>query len=356
MLKALQSRVERVTAIGGIKPRRTPVDSLLRLVLGGRPPRYPLWMTHASLRNDAREVEKLIRAENPDAVLSISSQCLVYLRTSVPTYMFNDAPWMTFKEIYSEWEPMPLSGERFARQEADAAKRCRALFTASAWSADEAAKLYGVPREWIFEAPLGANWVPGVGSGELIEIARERTKPGALQLLFIGKDWERKGGPLAVETAMILHRRGHNVRLHVVGCSPELPAGADACVTVHGVLNLGNDEHRRRLEAMFLASHLFLVPTRAECFGIVFAEAQAFAVPPVSRRVNGLESIVVDGVTGALLAADAPAGDYADRIEEMVSDREGYVRMAAAARARFETQLTWEYQADVIVRGIEATM
>ncbi len=38
-----------------------------------------------------------------------------------------------------------------------------------------------------------------------------------LELLYVGRDWERKGGPMAVDVARLLHESGHKVRLHVVG-------------------------------------------------------------------------------------------------------------------------------------------
>lgn len=104
LLCALESQVPRVTVIGGaeLRPRRTPVASALRLALG--PARYPLWMTEASLHHYADVIERAIALHHPDAVLSISSQCLIHLHTATPLYMFNDAPWPVFKGIYAPWE------------------------------------------------------------------------------------------------------------------------------------------------------------------------------------------------------------------------------------------------------------
>jgi glycosyltransferase involved in cell wall biosynthesis len=363
LYRALQRRVPQVTVVGGgqLRPRRTPLHSLLRAGLGGGAhPRWPLWMTEPSLRHYATVVEQAIAQHRPDAVLSISSQCLARLHTAVPTYMFHDAPWLAFKQTYARWDKLPLGAQQYARREAEAARRTRLVFTGSAWSIGEGMRLYGLPRARFAEAHLGANWVPSQASEELVGHARARAESlaqgGPLQLLFLGKDWERKGGPLALETATVLHRQGQAVRFHIVGCTPAIPAEAAAFTTVHGVLDLGQTSSRAQLEQLFFASHFLLVPTQAECFGIAFAESQAFAVPPVSRAIHALPSIVVDGETGILLPHNALAAAYVERIRQIVTVPERYISMAANARARFLDCLTWEHAADVITHGIETTL
>jgi hypothetical protein len=61
-------------------------------------------MTEASLHHYADVIERAIALHQPDAVLSISSQCLIHLHTTTPLYMFNDAPWPVFKDLYAQWE------------------------------------------------------------------------------------------------------------------------------------------------------------------------------------------------------------------------------------------------------------
>jgi glycosyltransferase involved in cell wall biosynthesis len=117
-------------------------------------------------------------------------------------------------------------------------------------------------------------------------------------------------------------------------------------------LNVQIPEQSAQLKDLFLRSHFLVVPTQAECFGVVFAEALAFGLPPVSRAVHAVPSIVTDGVTGVLGAADAGAAFYTDRLLALIQDREAYRRMARAARRRFEGQLTWEQFASRVIETI----
>jgi glycosyltransferase involved in cell wall biosynthesis len=135
-----------------------------------------------------------------------------------------------------------------------------------------------------------------------------------------------------------------------------VPSEVRNFVQFHGFLNVRVPEESARLKHLFLHSHFLVVPTRAECFGVVFAEAQAFGLPPVSRAVQAVPSIVTDGITGILEPAAAPAAAYCRRILALIHDRPGYLAMARAARAQFERKLTWERFATSVVETIDRSI
>jgi glycosyltransferase involved in cell wall biosynthesis len=353
---ALEAKVERVTTFRPEPPPRAQMGLVKRVLLGAK--KYPLWITKAALKANARAVHKEIARTQPDAVLSISSQCVAYLdRPGVPVFMFSDAPYVAFAETYARWDPPPLRIGKFAAEEAAAGRRMDGLCFGSAWACDEAKRLYGLDSDAkLHVTPLGANWVPAEGREAIFARIEKRVARLAdeIELLFVGRDWERKGGALAVEVAAKLRAQGRRVRLHVVGCRPKLgeAAGPQGFVTVHGPLYQSDPEQSARLAELFLRSHFLIVPTLAECFGIVFAEAQAFGLPPVSRAVDAVPSIIRDGETGVLFGLDAEAQAYAERIRELVARPEEYRAMARKAREWFEERLTWERTAEGIVAAI----
>jgi len=242
---ALEKQVDRLTVFRPSRPSRNPLDVARHFILGGDPPRWPLWMTEATLRNNARELSAAIQQSGADAVLSISSQCIARLQTSVPTWMFSDSPWLAWKQCYAAYEPMLMRGPAYAQIESAAAKRCSGLFFGSQWAVDEADRLYydgnasAEQRSHLHEVHLGANWFPDVSPQDLHQIIRSRPKD-RIDLLFVGRDWERKGGPLAVEVVQLLRAAGTNATLHIVGCRPPLPAnlceGDSPAVRIHGLL------------------------------------------------------------------------------------------------------------------------
>jgi glycosyltransferase involved in cell wall biosynthesis len=256
---------------------------------------------------------------------------------------------------------MLIRGPAYAQLESAAVKRCAGLFFGSQWAVDEAARLYfdgkatAEQRSHLHEVHLGANWFPDLSPQDLYQTIRSRPKD-RIDLLFVGRDWERKGGPLAVEIVQLLRTAGVNATLHIVGCRPSLPAhlseGDSPAVRIHGPLYRSSPEESAQLHALFLHSHLLIVPTQAECFGIIFAEAQAFGLPPVSRSVHALPSVIVDGVTGLLFPPQAGPQPYAAAISSLLSDWSCYLAMADAAVNRTRDDLSWDHAAESMVRII----
>jgi glycosyltransferase involved in cell wall biosynthesis len=134
--------------------------------------------------------------------------------------------------------------------------------------------------------------------------------------------------------------------LHVVGCRPGLPSsltdGESAIVTMHGRLDKNVPEQRAAMQNLFIDSHFLIVPTRAECYGIVFAEAHAFGLPPVSRAINSLPSIVLDRKTGILLPNDSPVVLYVNRIQELSTNPAEYQSMSKRALEHYDQVLNWD--------------
>ena len=352
---ALEKNIEKLTVFRPGPPSRHPVDVARRLWYGGTPPKYPLWMTNASLRKNAVQVKAEIMRTNPDAVLSISSQCIAHLNNpGRPVFLFADAPWLSWQEAYEGTISKTIRKVWFAEQEAKAARRIDGLCFGSSWAIDEAEQKYRSGpldtsiRKRLHITPLGANWTPRLSRQELLDCVDSRPV-GKLELLYVGKDWIRKGGPMAVEVAKLLRMSGHRVQLHIVGCRPELPPETASYVKVHGLLYQSNASENALLEELFLRSHFLIVPTLAECFGIVFAEAQAFGLPPIARAVHALPSVIADGESGILMDPAAPASAYVERILALLSDRAEYRKMAVRARDRYENTLNWDSTAKKLI-------
>ncbi len=354
---ALERQVDRITVFGPSRPSRAPLDVVKRLWYGGHPPRYPLALTAATLKQNARELKQEIARVDPDAILSISSAPIAALHDAGrPVFLFSDAPYQAWHEAYEGTISRPVQLAAFVAQEASLVRRIEGSCFGSEWAVREAERLYADPlqdpdelRERLHVTPLGANWIPQ-GTRELLLQRVEERLDKPLALLYVGKDWERKGGPLAVEVTRLLNAAGHKTHLHVVGCRPSLPPETVPYVTVHGLLYQDDAAQSAQLAKLFEGCHFLIVPTTAECFGIVFAEAQAFALPPIARAVHALPTVVEDGVSGLLIDPSAPASAYVERILALRADPTAYRQMALRARERYETLLNWDKTAEELIR------
>lgn len=161
-----------------------------------------------------------------------------------------------------------------------------------------------------------------------------------LQILFIGKEWERKGGPLAVEILNSLQSFGVDARLTIIGCNPQIDRLCNK-ITTYEFLNKNVAKDRSKLEDIFEESHLLVLPTRADCTPMVIAEANAHSIPTVVTDTGGIGSLVDEGKNGFLIPMDADHVFWARKILEITKEPLQYEIYREAAFHSYISKLNW---------------
>jgi len=159
------------------------------------------------------------------------------------------------------------------------------------------------------------------------------------RLLFLGMLSERKGLDDFRTALQQLSRDGTlNFEVDIVG-GEEVPgarahyetsfqeAGLSRWVHFHGP-TFGEDKRRFLHHA-----HVFVLPSRAESFGIANLEAMAAGLAVVSTRTGAIPEYLTDGLHG-LLVAPGDATALAGAIARLVADPELRLRLGAAAHRR----------------------
>lgn len=176
-----------------------------------------------------------------------------------------------------------------------------------------------------------------------------------LELLFVGADWERKGGDLVLEAFGRLRSGGRAAHLTLVGGVPaEVKAalrGRDD-ITLAGFLDKNRPRHLERLRALFARGHILVLPTRADCTPMVVAEALAHGTPVLATDVGAIGEMMGPG-SGRVLPRAATGAEWADALEQMTGDPAAYAMMSDAATERAATRLNWDSWA-VGIAGLAA--
>ncbi len=104
---------------------------------------------------------------------------------------------------------------------------------------------------------------------------------------------------------------------------------------------------------LYSRAAVFCCPSVYEPFGIINLEAMACETAVVASAVGGIKEVVVDGVTGFLVpleltsgafdpqAAERFARDLAQRINELMANKELRERFGRAGRIRAEEKFSW---------------
>ena len=155
--------------------------------------------------------------------------------------------------------------------------------------------------------------VPGVAVTPLRE-ARVVPADGGV-IGFVGKEWQRKGLPFAVEIVAHLRRTRPNLQLWVAG-----PAGEEVRYLFAGWQG-GYRLLGWREQSCFAGFDVLLHPASAEPYGMVISEAMAARVPVVISDVCGAAAQVTPDA-GAIVPLAASLEAWAGAVEEQLRRRD----------------------------------
>jgi glycosyltransferase involved in cell wall biosynthesis len=197
---------------------------------------------------------------------------------------------------------------------------------------------------------------PGFPTPDPIDRGRRRR----FTFLFVGGDFERKGGFEVVEAFAGVATQFPDARLVLAGSDPKRP---NPDRLVHSWVPTGRRERilallaeleQRGLVArhdwvksarlrreLYPAADALVMPSRAEGFGFANVEAMSFGLPVITSTVGPAREIVSDGRTGLLVLPGDVDGLRA-AMSRLVEDAEAARRLGEAARTAFKARFTRE--------------
>lgn len=165
----------------------------------------------------------------------------------------------------------------------------------------------------------------------------------SLNLVWVGGDWERKGGDIAVQCVAMLRASGVDVHLTMVGDVPDPGTTRDG-VTYCGRLNKNSKSDLEQLLNLYEKSHFLLSPTSADATPMIISEANAYSTPVLITDVGGVRAVMTDGVNGHFLPRSAES--YAETIQRYQQDSSRYDVLSDTTFAYFHDRFPWRVWAD----------
>lgn len=293
----------------------------------------------AYARHFSRRLSAALK-ENPVDILfvSASSQMIAEVKTDIPVVYMTDATFQQLQGYYKSFSNLSAYNIRQGIElDKKAFQKAAHCMLASDWCKQSAITDYGIDAAKISVVPCGANLdqVPDA-------VSMEVSKQNNCRLLFLGVDWERKGGAIALEAFRLLKKEIASASLRIIGCVTPVEIMPDEGIEVIPFLDKNKSEEMQRLHQILLDTDFLLLPTRAECAGIVFCEASAYGIPSVSTDTGGVSTYVRDGVNGYALLPEAGAPEYASRIRQLWNDRQSLLVLKQKSRDLFEQELNWD--------------
>jgi glycosyltransferase involved in cell wall biosynthesis len=287
----------------------------------------------------AADAASKIRSASPEIVFAPAGSIFAWnVPDGVPLVYASDATFRLADNYHPNCRNLSHAARRtMERLERDTIARADLLLYPSEWAAESAIRDYGADPARVHVIPWGAN-LDDPPDRESVLGCR---KSGPCRLLFIGVNWKEKGADFAIEVLGELKKRGVEAELVICGCIPPKPVTQDG-LTIIPYLDKTKPEQRDLLIQLYAEADFFLLPTRSDCYGIVFCEAAARGVPSIAPATGGVPSAVRDGETGILLPPNATKADYAEVIAEIFANPSRLARLKQFSRDAFEDRLNWQ--------------
>jgi glycosyltransferase involved in cell wall biosynthesis len=297
---------------------------------------------HTVARNLSSQVSKRISNEKKyDALFfPAGSELIAHLNTNIPIIYQSDATFACMVDYYPQFTNLLNFNRRSGIElERLTLSKCTAAVFSSNWAAGSAIHDFGTAEERVHIVPFGAN-ISDPGKSTLHGMKKNRAKDRVYNFLWVGVDWERKGGEIAYKTVIELRNRGVNARLLVVGLDSKMIGRREHC-DAFGFLDKNIPAHANLIRDIYQSADVFLFPSRFECSAIALCEAACFGLPVICFDTGGLANYVIHGVNGYRLPITADASSFCEHSISLLSVKDQLKTFQIAARQLYETELNW---------------
>ena len=209
----------------------------------------------------------------------------------------------------------------------------QAVFTMGKWFAKELIA-QGIPEDHVFHVGGGYNVDPS---------QIDYSKKSGNKILFVGRDFERKNGPLVVDAFKLALKQHNDLELYIAG--PVNLTIDDPHIHVLG------DCPYEKLVKYFNLCDIFVMPSKFEAYGLVFPEALTFGLPCIGRDDFEMPYFIEDGKTGYVLKHEN-AQELANLMIKLIDDDviKEYVR---SLKSYYLKEYSWDTVAERMAKVIK---
>ncbi|WP_414543549.1 glycosyltransferase family 4 protein [Nostoc sp. CCY0012] len=305
---------------------------------------YYRWAEPIIGKDYAKQIRKQLSNLDADIILCTEGAAPVaYLDYQKPMVLWLDTVLAALIDVYPYLSNICQETRKNIHLiEQSALNKCSLAIFSSEWSAKQATQIYNLNANKIKVIPRGAN----------LELQSDRTikdikfliksrGTDIYKFIFIGVDWNRKGGNVALEISKELKKQGFNIELKLIGDLPKLRENMPDFVKPLGYINKSSVEGKKYFYNLLSDSHFLILPTQADVTPNVLIEANAFGVPCLTTDIAGIPTIIRNDVNGKTFPVDADITDYCNYIANYLTDYQKYENLALASFNEYITRLNW---------------
>ena len=180
----------------------------------------------------------------------------------------------------------------------------------------------------------------GIFLPQLIESDFRTGKENVFQITYLGRlDLKEKNLFMLLDILGKLLEKEYPVRLNILGDGKDriILQGEIIQQNLTDFVEIKGQISRGQVAKELAQSHVLLLCSENEGFGLVLAEAQLCGCVPIATNIVGCTDLIIDDETGFLLPYNQDV-KFVNAIESLINDRDLWLRMSLKAREKAKTK------------------
>ena len=286
---------------------------------------------HIRTKTAQKKIEEL--NDKIDLIYQDGAMFMPGYENNIPFITYNDSNVILSSKGGKYAHGMHYKGKNLRKtiqQEKSVYEKATMIFTMSDW----------LKRSLIEDFNISEEKITTVYAGTDIKINNDVKYYDGKTILFIGKNFERKGGKVLLDAFKYVKKEIKDSRLIIIG--PNINIDQDG-VQVKGIIN-----DKEEITKHLLQASVFALPSFFEPFGIVFVEAFAFKIPCIGTNICAMPEIIEEG-KGGFLVEPGDSKNLANKIIMILKDVKLAQEMGNYGYCKSQKIFNWDIIVDKIL-------
>ena len=228
----------------------------------------------------------------------------------------------------------------------------RGIVVHSRWAAQSVIADYQISADRVHVVVPGAGLDPveyELWEGAQAEKRNSFDADKPLQMVFVGKEWQRKGLDRLLRALRLARSSGTRLSLKVIGCRPEtLPEDLRAIDGVEWLGFIDKQAEAKRFLRTVAECDIGCLLSRAEAGGIAIREYHALGLPVIGTDVGGAPEHMIDGAS-LTISTQATDEELAAKLASLQQQPSRLKKLREVAWLKRRTAL-WDASLDTLAR------
>ena len=304
--------------------------------------KYYTWADEQHLYSNKKMIDSFLD-DQYDLIITFEFFLVPFLKkTNNKVIHWNDANFQNLHNYYSGYSDFSTYSFKAAHNiQKQALDLSDIVIYSSEWAIKTAVSYYKIDERKLRIILFASNLKVSLNASEVNNVVNLR-KQNIIKLLFIGVDWERKGGDYAVKVLNELNSKGYKSLLYIVGIEVNEELSKNQNIVQFGFINKTSLEGEKKMVELYKECSFFILPSQNDITPVVFSEANSFALPVISTNIGGIPSLIIKNINGDYFDISHFVEKSTNFIIKNLPASYEYVQLCNSSFLHYQNNMSWD--------------